>query len=78
MVTRTLLALSLIAGGVVGCDSYNVSSNQKITEISQTVNQLTITEIQAIAQKIAVRVHAGEDRVSGIIIAKKNNIYFYN
>ena len=76
MLTKTLLALSLLTG-TVALNSCSQASNSQVTNPvqPQTVTQLPTTDIENIASYITVRVNAGEDRGSGILIAKDNDTY---
>ena len=76
MLTKTLLALSLLTGTVV-LANYSQDSNIQIvnTNLPQTVTQLPTTDIENIAREITVWVNAGDNRSSGILIAKNNDTY---
>ena len=75
MLTK-ILALSLIAGGTLALTSYSRLSNFQIDDLEfPTITQLLPTDVEEIASYITVRVHAGDDRGSGVLIAKDNNTY---
>ena len=76
MHTLTLLALSLFTGTVT-LTNYSIALESQVTDSvqPQTVTQLPTTDIENIAREITVRVNAGEDRGSGILIAKDNDTY---
>ena len=72
MFTKTLLALSLIAGSTFALNSYQpllkTSPNPlQITQLSQ--------QIDSIARNITVKVNVAENEGSGILIAKDNDTY---
>ena len=77
MLTKTLLALSLIAGSTIAIASYSQSANFQITSLNplQTVTQLPQQEIDSIARNITVKVRNAENEGSGIIIAKDDDTY---
>ena len=74
MLTKTLLALSLVAGSTFILNSYQprfkTSSNPQ-----QIVTQLPQQEIETIARNITVKVRNAENEGSGILIAKDNDTY---
>ena len=76
MLTKTLLALSLFTSTVT-LINYSQACDRDVTNFKplQTVTQLPTADIETIASYITVRVHVGEDRSSGILIAKDNNTY---
>ena len=75
MFTKTIIALSLIAGSTFALDSYSQSSNLQIISL----NPLQITQlpqqIDSIARNITVKVNVAENEGSGILIAKDDNTY---
>ena len=76
MLTKTIIALSLIAGSTVAIAHYApfpLKTTNNIT--SQTIIQLPTAELETIAQNITVRVQVGRDKGSGILIAKEDNTY---
>ena len=77
MLTKTIIALSLIAGSTVALAHYNPSHHLKISDLNplQTITQLPQSELETIAQNITVRVQVGRDKGSGILIAKEDNTY---
>ena len=75
MLTKTLLALSLIAGGAVAITTYNPTEIKLTNNPIQNVTQLSTADVSTIASDITVRVYVGKDKGSGILIAKDNNTY---
>ena len=80
MLTKILLTLSLITGistiAVANSSNYDDLQASKINSASnKNIDQAPSTEIANIAKAITVKVYAGEDRGSGILIAKKDNTY---
>ena len=76
MLTKTLLALSLLTGTVT-LNNYSQASEREVTNLNpqQILTQLPTTELETIAQNITVQVRMSEDRGSGILIAKDNDTY---
>ena len=76
MFTKTLLALSLIAGSTIAITSYSQSANFQITSLNPLqITQLPQQEIDSIARNITVKVRNAENEGSGIIITKDNDTY---
>ena len=76
MLTKTLLALSLIAGSTFAIASYSQSTNFQITSLNPLqITQLPQQEIDSIARNITVKVNVAQNEGSGILIAKDNNTY---
>ena len=77
VINKTLLVLSLIAGGTFAWTNYSQLSPPEITSINSPTNigQLSTSEISSLAQKITVQVHVGTERGSGILITRDNNTY---
>ena len=76
MLTKTLLALSLITG-TVALTNYSRLEHIEIANLDsyQTIAQLPASDLETIASYVTVRVHVGEDRGSGILIAQDNDTY---
>ena len=76
MLTKTIIALSLITG-TVALVNYNQSEHLEIAKLDshQTIAQLPVSDLETIAQNVTVRVNTGEDRGSGILIAQDNDTY---
>ena len=75
MLTKTLLALSLLTGTVVVTNPNQSFNPENKIDSSQTVAQLLTADVQTIAKNITVQVEVEQDRGSGILIAKNNNTY---
>ena len=77
VINKTLLVLSLIAGGTFAWTNYSQLFPQEITSIDSQTNlsKLSTPEISALAQKITVQVHVGTERGSGILINRDNHTY---
>ena len=75
MLTKTFIALSLLTGTVALTSCSQVSDRNPINPVSsQTVTQLSTTELENIARNITVRIN-GENSGSGILIAKDYESY---
>ena len=74
MLTKTIIALSLIAGSTFALASYSQSP-----KLETSLNPLQITQlpqqIDSIAQNITVKVYDAQNESSGILITKDNNTY---
>ena len=75
MLTKTLLALSLLTGIVATNPIQFVNAQNNNIDSANAIAQLPTADIENIARNITVQIKVGQDKGSGILVAKDNNTY---
>ena len=75
MLTKTLLALSLLTGTIVATNLIQSVNTQNKIDSFSTIAQLPTADVENIARNITVQIKVGQDKGSGILVNKDNNTY---